>query len=469
MKLNNISISIKLAAIILIALVTAIFLVILEIEPEINITHNDFLMVSTDICNNITHAAQETGELSEDLINQYISDMKYALNIRIVDTNWTVLFDSTSHNKNSEQALDINDITNMLNTRKPYSAVLPIRVENKTLGYLLTELQASELQISQPLYNTLLPLRIIIAIVVFFLLVYLATSSIRRRFNALLQTIQRFASGDLSVSASLNVQPEDELGELNAVLNDMAQKLTDARNKELKMEEAKNELIAGVSHDLKNPLTSILGYTQILKESGPEALNNSAHYLDIIESKALQLKTMVEELFTYTKLNTGDIPLKRSRLNLVDLVRQIASEFETYFSQTGKTLTLILPKNPVFAEIDGDLISRAIDNLLMNANKHAHQATKIDIKLTVNEQKHDNNAYNKPMAVISVSDNGIGIPPDEIDLIFQRFYKGYQSSDNNSSGLGLAICQRIAHLHGGDIWVSSEPGIKTEFAFSLPL
>ena len=140
MKLNNISISIKLAAIILIALVTAIFLVILEIEPEINITHNDFLMVSTDICNNITHAAQETGELSEDLINQYISDMKYALNIRIVDTNWTVLFDSTSHNKNSEQALDINDITNMLNTHKPYSAVLPIRVENKTLGYLLTEL-----------------------------------------------------------------------------------------------------------------------------------------------------------------------------------------------------------------------------------------------------------------------------------------------------------------------------------------
>ena len=357
MKLNNISISIKLAAIILIALVTAIFLVILEIEPEINITHNDFLMVSTDICNNITHAAQETGELSEDLINQYISDMKYALNIRIVDTNWTVLFDSTSHNKNSEQALDINDITNMLNTRKPYSAVLPIRVENKTLGYLLTELQASELQISQPLYNTLLPLRIIIAIVVFFLLVYLATSSIRRRFNALLQTIQRFASGDYLYSFH-NVQPEDELGELNAVLNDMAQKLTDARNKELKMEEAKNELIAGVSHDLKNPLTSILGYTQILKESGPEALNNSAHYLDIIESKALQLKTMVEELFTYTKLNTGDIPLKRSRLNLVDIVRQIASEFETYFSQTGKTLTLILPKNPVFAEVDGDLISR---------------------------------------------------------------------------------------------------------------
>ena len=218
------------------------------------------------------------------------------------------------------------------------------------------------------------------------------------------------------------------------------------------MEEAKNELIAGVSHDLKNPLTSILGYTQILKESGPEALNNSAHYLDIIESKALQLKTMVEELFTYTKLNTGDIPLKRSRLNLVDLVRQIASEFETYFSQTGKTLTLILPKNPVFAEIDGDLISRAIDNLLMNANKHAHQATKIDIKLTVNEQKHDNNAYNKPMAVISVSDNGIGIPPDEIDLIFQRFYKRISKLDNNGSGLGLAICQRIAHLHGGDIW-----------------
>jgi signal transduction histidine kinase len=468
MRLNHISISIKLAAIILVALVAAIFLVALEIEPEVNITHSEFMIASTRLCRDIARAAQGASSLSRHIVEKCISgESDYVLNVQIVDVNWIVLFDSTAHNEDFYLELGVDDVVDKLNARGLYSAVLPIRVGNKTLGYLLTELPASELERSQPIYNTLLPFRIIVAIVAFFSLVYLFTSSIRHRFNVLLQTIQRFASGDLSISSK--VRSRDELGTLSDLLNDMAQKLKDARNKQLRMEESKNELIAGVSHDLKSPLTSILGYAQLLKESSPESPNDNAHYLDIIESKARQVKAMVDELFAYTKLNTGDRPLKKSRLNLVDLISQIASESEAHFTQSGQSLTIVLPETPVFAEIDGDLISRAIDNLLTNADKHARGATIIGIRLAVNEQDYNASGKNGPVAVISVSDNGIGIPSDEIDFMFQRFYKGYQGSGSDNSGLGLAICQRIVHLHGGDIWVSSEPGIRTEFAFSLPL
>lgn len=468
MKPNYISISVKLAVIVLVALVAAILFIVMEIEPEVNITHDEFMMASARLCSDITRTVQESGSLSRNIVEQCISNAPdYMLNIQVVDANWVVLFASVAHGEESPLALGIDDIIHKLNTHRLYSAVLPIRVENSTLGYLLTELPATELRRSQPVYNTLLPLRIIVAIAAFFLLVYLFTSSIRRRFNALVKTIQRFASGDLSISP--DVYSGDELGQLNALLNDMAQKLKDARDKELRMEEAKNELIAGVSHDLKSPLTSILGYAQLLKESNPATLSDNAQYLDIIESKARQVKNMVDELFTYTKLNTGDRPLKKTRVNLVDLISQVASESEIYFDQAGKSLTVTLPKVPVIADVDGELISRAIDNLLTNANKHAHGATGIHIGLVVTKQSHNSDDKSGPLAVISVSDNGIGIPPDEIDSVFQRFYKGYRSSDTDSSGLGLAISQRIVHLHGGDIWVSSEPGVKTEFAFSLPL
>jgi HAMP domain-containing protein len=236
MRLNHISISIKLAAIVLVALVAAIFLVVLEIEPEVNITHSEFMIASTQLCRDIARAAQGASSLSRHIVEQSISGgSDYVLNVQIVDVNWIVLFDSTAHNEESYLELGIDDVVDKLNARKLYSAILPISVGNKTLGYLLTELPASELERSQPIYNTLLPFRIIVAIVAFFSLVYLFTSSIRRRFNVLLQTIQRFASGDLSISS--NVRSRDELGTLSDLLNDMAQKLKDARNQELRMEE----------------------------------------------------------------------------------------------------------------------------------------------------------------------------------------------------------------------------------------
>ncbi len=227
-----------------------------------------------------------------------------------------------------------------------------------------------------------------------------------------------------------------------------------------KMEQVKNEFIASASHDLKNPITSITGYAQLLAQAGP--LNaDQQEFVGRIQSASKEMDFMVHDLLEMAKVDL-DMELKKDEVNLIAMLEETRDEFQ---AQTREhKLSLNFKKNGHDPTVRGDAtqLRKALKNLVGNAIKYT--PNKGNVMLSLETQKKN--------AIIKIKDDGNGIDPEDLPLIFNRFYrtrKTEQTTDIEGHGLGLAIVKSIVEKHGGVISVESEPGKGTCFTFSLPL
>ena len=258
-------------------------------------------------------------------------------------------------------------------------------------------------------------------------------------------TIEKISEGDLNIK--VEVVGDDELSGMAENLNKMAAELRDLMDREREAERTKNELITNVAHDLRTPLTSIIGYLELLsgKTSLPPQMQEK--YINIAYTKAKRLEKLIEDLFGFTKLNYGKISMKVDKLDIVKLLSQLLEEF--YPSFADKNLSYELQSN-VPAQIitaDGNLLARLFDNLINNAIKYGADGKRVVVKIHAEEET----------VTVSVINYGYVIPPDELPLIFNKFYRveHSRSSSTGGTGLGLAIAKNIVDMHGGTINVSS--------------
>ncbi|MDO4268623.1 MAG: HAMP domain-containing sensor histidine kinase [Eubacteriales bacterium] len=258
--------------------------------------------------------------------------------------------------------------------------------------------------------------------------------------------IENISGGDLNTT--VEVIGDDEFSSMAANLNKMAADIRRLMDKEREAERTKNELITNVAHDLRTPLTSIIGYLELL--SGKAALppEMQKKYIDIAYSKAKRLEKLIEDLFGFTKMNYGKISMHVSRVDIIKLLSQLLEE--SYPNFADKNLSYELQSNVPAKVItaDGNLLARLFDNLINNAIKYGADGKRVLVQVTAEGST----------VQVSVTNYGYVIPAEELPLIFDKFYRVEQSRSTHTggTGLGLAIVKNIVEMHGGTIQVKSD-------------
>lgn len=270
------------------------------------------------------------------------------------------------------------------------------------------------------------------------------------------------AMGEISkgnLDVDVPVEGDDEFAQLAASLNIMADDIQTLIAKERATEQSKNELITNVAHDLRTPLTSILGYLELLEANHNIDEETRQKYIGIACNKARQLQHLIEELFGFTKLSYGKLAVTIDRVDIVKLLEQLIDEFYPVFEKNEMECLFTPQVSSLIMNGDGKLLARLFDNLLNNAVKYGREGKFIRVELTCEEQ----------VVIISVTNFGYVIPEQEIPLLFNKFYRVEQSrsSSTGGTGLGLAIVKNIAQLHGGTVECTSTLH-GTTFTVKLP-
>ena len=261
---------------------------------------------------------------------------------------------------------------------------------------------------------------------------------------------------DHRISFVVKTDLQKVIDSINALVDSTVASMEEERQ----IEQSKDDLITNVSHDIRTPLTSIIGYLGLLKSS--ELNEDQTKYIQIAYDKALQMKALAEDLFEYTTLRSStNNKLVLTPLHVNSMLEQVAAGFELEAEKKNITFNVITRPRDLVIDADAKMIVRMLNNLISNALKYGHGATEINLIA---------NKVNNEFVELRVENNGEQIPKKSLQKIFDRFYR-VESSRNlktGGTGLGLAITKSIVDLHGGTIKCQSTAEL-TSFIIQLPL
>ncbi|MBH9986230.1 cell wall metabolism sensor histidine kinase WalK [Lactobacillus sp. M0390] len=243
-------------------------------------------------------------------------------------------------------------------------------------------------------------------------------------------------------------------------INSLVDSTVNAINEERAIEQSKDELISNVSHDIRTPLTSIIGYLGLLK-SGVDDPEEQQRYLNIAYSKAEQMKSLAHDLLEYTTLKSTNTSLNLTSLHIFSMLEQVAAGFEFEADEKGVVFNIETRPKDLTIQADPEKLVRVYNNLITNALKYGTGATQINLIA---------NLVNNNEVELRVENNGERIPKDSLKKIFERFYRmeGSRNTQTGGTGLGLAITKSIVDLHHGNIRCESDDK-WTRFIICLPL
>lgn len=333
---------------------------------------------------------------------------------------------------------------------KMISVFAPITSNYMVRGYVVIHYPISSIQASS---DSLLNISYIMLVILFLLsliIVIFFTEMVYIPLRKITEATEQYAAGNMHYEFS--VDSEDEMGYLAASLNYMASEIA-------RSEDNQKKFVANVSHDFRSPLTSIKGYLEAMLDSTiPPEMHEK--YLTIVLNETDRLTKLTNSLLTLNNLNTKGVMLERTDFDINQVIRNVAASFEGTCRQKNVAIELVLVGDYLYVNADMGKIQQVLYNLLDNAIKFSHHDSAIKIETTEKRSK----------IFVSVKDRGIGIPKDDLKLIWDRFYKSDLSrgKDKKGTGLGLSITKEIIHAHGEHINVISTEGVGTEFIFSLP-
>jgi len=293
----------------------------------------------------------------------------------------------------------------------------------------------------------LFPLGIVIFVVLFLLLTYGRVKYINNLSNGLIE----ISKGNLKYR--VEVKGRDELSVLGKNINYMTEELQNLKEREKEIEKNKDRFIVSVSHDLRTPLTSIIGYIKLIKENYKEK-DEIQKYIDIIDSKSSRLEELINNLFEYTKLTSCDIKLEKVDISLNEFMRQVVEGMMIVCNQNDLNILLEVPEEELSVNVDPMKMVRVFENIISNAIRYSNKESNIYVKIS----KHENGA------MVRVENEGKIIKEEELHKIFDMFYRTDESRNNQTggAGIGLSIAKSIVELHEGKLWAECE-GNKVYF------
>lgn len=261
---------------------------------------------------------------------------------------------------------------------------------------------------------------------------------------------------DHRISFSVNNDMQKVIDSINSLVDSTV----GAINEEKAIEQSKDELITNVSHDIRTPLTSIIGYLGLLKNGAVTSQEDMLKYINITYDKAEQMKSLANDLFEYTTLKSTKTKLNVTPINIKGMMEQVAAGFELEAEKKGIAFSVKARPDDLIVNADVEKLVRVYNNLISNALKYAAGASRINLVA---------NLINHEQVELRVENNGEPIPKDKLKKIFDRFYR-VESSRNTKTGgtgLGLSIVQGGVELHGGTIRCESNKD-WTSFIILLP-
>ncbi len=308
-------------------------------------------------------------------------------------------------------------------------------------GKMLVMVQAIEKQ-----HTAVVLLYLILGILLFSVTFMILQEPYIRYISKISEAVKNISEGDLNTA--IDVIGDDEFSGMAANLNRMAADIKQLMEKERESERTKNELITNVAHDLRTPLTSIIGYLELLTNNQQIPADMQHKYIEIAYGKSRRLQKLIEDLFGFTKLNYGKIAMHVGQIDIVKLLGQLVEEAYPNFVEKGLSYDLQSNVPAKIINADGNLLARLFDNLIGNAIKYGADGKRVLVKIHAESET----------VTVSVTNYGYVIPADELPLIFNKFYRVEQSrsSSTGGTGLGLAIAKEIVDMHGGTISVASD-------------
>ncbi len=334
-------------------------------------------------------------------------------------------------------------------TEDTLSVFAPITSHFKVNGYVVIHIPMSTIQASSDNLLNISYILLIIMLLLSMIILFFFTEMVYIPLRKITYATEQYAIGNLHYE--FQVDSADEMGYLASSLSYMASEIA-------KSEDNQKKFVANVSHDFRSPLTSIKGYLEAMLDGTiPPEIHEK--YLQIVLNETERLTKLTNGLLQLNNMNTRGMILERTDFDVNQMIRNTAATFEGICKNKMIGIELILTGEHLLVNADMDKAQQVLYNLLDNAIKFSHNDSIIKIETTEKSNK----------VLISVKDNGIGIPKDSLKLIWDRFYKTDLSrgKDKKGTGLGLSIVKEIIHAHGENINVVSTEGVGTEFIFTL--
>lgn len=299
---------------------------------------------------------------------------------------------------------------------------------------------------------------VLVGILIFTIIFLFLQRKTAKDIETLARGVKQISAGDFHTEIAIS--GEGELAHIAESIRLMEEELSALIEKERENEQSKTDLITNIAHDLRTPLTSILGYLDLLRNNQMVPEEMKKHYIEIVYNKALRLQKLIEELFGFTKLSYGKLNMNLSTLDLVQLLSQLVEESYPNFEKNNLSYDFSANVKSLLLEGDGDLLARLFDNLISNAIKYGAEGKRVLIRLRKEKEE----------VMVQVLNFGYVIPEKELPLIFDKFYRveHSRSLSTGGTGLGLAIVKNIVDMHHGNIAVQSDMG-GTRFTVTLPL
>ena len=293
-----------------------------------------------------------------------------------------------------------------------------------------------------------------VAIIIFLVLLYIEVNNMSSYINAIADSAEKLFDGS---EEYIDLPPE--MKELEIKLNHFRSESIKNKKSAEENEKKKDELIVYLAHDIKTPLTVVIGYLSLLNEIEDMPLEQRKKYIELALNKSYRLEELINELFDIARFNSEKIILEKEELNLNIMLEQVIEDFYPMLKELNKNINFTSDNN-ITIYADSDKLSRVFNNLIKNAINYSKENTNIDI----NVKKKDKEIK------VEIINQGKMIPKDKLDKIFENFYRldTSRTSKTGGSGLGLAISKQIVELHNGKIEVTSNKD-KTIFKVSLPL
>ncbi len=287
----------------------------------------------------------------------------------------------------------------------------------------------------------------------------LLAASMTQSLNRLQQGAQKIAAGDFSTRVQLN--EIDELSDVADTFNSMADQLEQSFARQKQLEQARRDLIAAVSHDLRTPLTSIRAMIEALADGVVSDPDTVQRYYTTIRSQIESLSALINDLFELSKLETEHVKLEREPVNLNDLLSDVIETMQAQARTKEVAISGTFSAELPMVQAEFDKIERVLYNLVQNAIQHTPAQGSITLSTRLESAGIQ----------VDVADTGEGISSDVLPYVFDQFFRGEKSRsrETGGTGLGLAIAKRIIEAHGGKIWVESKVGQGSRFSFTLPI
>lgn len=331
------------------------------------------------------------------------------------------------------------------------SVFAPITSNYMVKGYVVIHCDMNDIQASCNSMLNISYITMVILLLLSLIILIFFTEMVYIPLRKITYATEQYAAGNMHYE--FQVESDDEIGYLAVCLNYMASQIASA-------EDDQKKFVANVSHDFRSPLTSIRGYLEAMID-GTIPPEQHEKYLGIVLNETERLTNLTNSLLTLNNLNTKGMMLNRTDFNINQIIRNTAASFEGTCRKKTIAIELVLTGDEMYVNADKDRIQQVLYNLIDNAIKFSHHDSVIRVETSLKKNK----------LFVSVKDAGIGIPKEDLKLIWDRFYKSDLSrgKDKKGTGLGLSIVKEIINCHNEHINVISTEGVGSEFIFSLPL